>query len=93
MILRRVIGHFRKQECLAAFRSKRNAVMNGLLSDATRWEVFRDIDVVVAEMPGLIPAFEYLFKDYGVDENSPLETMAHLVKAVNNYKQANPAVQ
>ena len=62
-----------------------NAVINGLLSDATHREIFNDIDVVVAEMPGLIPFFEYLFEGYGVDENTELETMAYLMKAVREY--------
>jgi hypothetical protein len=53
-----------------------NAVINGLLSEATRRAIFKDIDVVIAEMPGLIPAFEYLFDGYEIDENSELETCA-----------------
>lgn len=67
-----------------------NAVINGLLSETTRRGVFNDIEVVVAEMPGLIPAFEYLFEAYEIDENSELETMAHLVKSVQDYKQEHP---
>jgi hypothetical protein len=58
----------------------------GLLSDATYREIFNDIDVVVNEMPGLIPFFEYLFEGYGVDENTELETMAYLMKAVREYE-------
>lgn len=69
-----------------------NAVINGLLSEATRRGVFTDIDVVIAEMPGLIPAFEYLFEAYGIDENHELETMAHLFEAVQEH-QLNPAVE
>ncbi|NNJ64007.1 MAG: hypothetical protein HKP16_00455, partial [Xanthomonadales bacterium] len=61
-----------------------NAVINGLLSDETYKEIFADIDVVVSEMPGLLPAFEYLFEGYGVDENSRLETMVYLFKAVRS---------
>ena len=70
-----------------------NAVINGLLSEATRRAVFKDIDVVIAEMPGLIPAFEYLFDGYEIDENSELETMAHLVKAVQGHKQARATAE
>jgi hypothetical protein len=61
-----------------------NAVINGLLSDETYKEIFADIDVVVSEMPGLLPAFEYLFEGYGVDETSRLETMVYLFKAVRS---------
>lgn len=64
-----------------------NAVINGLLSETTYREIFNDIDVVVNEMPGLIPAFEYLFEAYKVDENTELETIAYLVKAVGDHKQ------
>lgn len=64
------------------------AVINGLLSDETTKEIFRDIDIVVAEMPGLIPAFEYIFAAYGVDENSRLQTMAYLFKAVRSHAGA-----
>ena len=64
-----------------------NAVINGLLSETTYREIFKDIDVVIAEMPGLIPAFEYLFEGYEVDENSNLETLAYLYKAVQDYRQ------
>lgn len=31
-------------------------MINGLLSETTYREIFNDIDVVIAEMPGLIPA-------------------------------------
>jgi len=58
-----------------------------LLSETTYREIFNDIDVVIAEMPGLIPAFEYLFEGYHVDENSELETKAYLFKAVQKYRQ------
>jgi hypothetical protein len=64
-----------------------HAVINGLLSEQTRTEIFNDIDVVVTEMPGLIPAFEYLFEAYKVDENSDFETIAYLVKTVRNSKE------
>jgi hypothetical protein len=64
-----------------------NAAINGLLSEATRRGVFNDIDVVIAEMPGLVPAWEYLFEGYGLDEDSELETMAYLFRAVQAYKQ------
>lgn len=64
-----------------------NAVINGLLSEATRRGIYNDIDVVIAEMPGLIPAFDYLFEGYKIDENNELETMARLFKAVHEYKQ------
>lgn len=64
-----------------------NAVINGLLSETTRRGVFNDIDVVIAEMPGLIPAWEYLFEGYKVDENTELETIAYLFRAVRKYKQ------
>lgn len=64
-----------------------NAVINGLLSETTRRGVFNDIDVVIAEMPGLIPAWEYLFEGYKVDENFELETIAYLFRAVRKYKQ------
>ena len=64
-----------------------HAVINGLLSEQTYREIFDDIDVVVMEMPGLIPAFEYIFEAYKVDEDSDLETIAYLVKAVSNYKK------
>ena len=67
-----------------------NAVINGLLSDETYDEIFRDIDTVVTEMPGLIPAFEYLFEKYEVNENVKLETMAYLFKAVRRYKTTEP---
>lgn len=67
-----------------------NAVRAGLLSDETRWEIIRDIDVVVAEMPGLHPAFEYVFEAYGVDENSALETMVYLYKAVKRQLSVQP---
>lgn len=63
-----------------------NAVINGLLSETTRRGVFNDIDVVITEMPGLVPAWEYLFDAYKMDENSDLETMAYLVRAVREYK-------
>lgn len=63
-----------------------NAVINGLLSEATYNEIFNDIDVVVNEMPGLIPAFEYIFEAYKLDENAELETIAYLIKAVRNYQ-------
>lgn len=64
-----------------------NAVINGLLSETTYREIFNDIDVVIREMPGLIPAFEYLFEGYKVDENHELETMVYLFKVVRDYKQ------
>lgn len=64
-----------------------NAVINGLLSETTRRGVFNDIDVVIAEMPGLIPAWEYLFEGYKLDENTELETIAYLYRAVQKYKQ------
>lgn len=64
-----------------------HAVINGLLSEQTYREIFTDIDVVVKEMPGLIPAFEYLFEAYKVDENADLETIAYLVEAVRNAKK------
>jgi hypothetical protein len=64
-----------------------NAVINGLLSETTRRGVFNDIDVVIAEMPGLIPAWEYLFAAYRMDEHFELETVAYLVRAVRNYTQ------
>lgn len=64
-----------------------NAVINGLLSETTRRGVFNDIDVVIAEMPGLIPAWDYLFEAYKMDENTELETMAYLFRAVREYKQ------
>lgn len=64
-----------------------NAVINGLLSETTRRGVFNDIDVVIAEMPGLMPAWEYIFEGYKVDENTELETMAYLFRAVQKYKQ------
>lgn len=64
-----------------------NAVINGLLSETTRRGVFKDIDVVIAEMPGLIPAWDYLFEAYKMDENTELETMAYLFRAVREYKQ------
>lgn len=70
-----------------------NAVINGLLSDQTYRQIFNDIDVVVAEMPGLFPAFEYLFQAYGLDEGARLETMAHLRKAILEYKENNPEAQ
>lgn len=69
-----------------------NAMINGLLSAETYDEIFTDIDVVVTEMPGLIPAFEYIFEAYHVDENIKLETMVHLYRAVNAHKSANSAV-
>ena len=64
-----------------------NAVINGLLSETTRRGVFDDIDVVIAEMPGLIPAWEYLFEAYELDQNTELETMAYLFEAVQEYKR------
>lgn len=63
-----------------------NAVINGLLSDTTYQAMYDDIDVVIAEMPGLIPAFEYLFQAYGIDENHEFETLAYLFTAVGKYK-------
>ena len=39
-----------------------HAHVNGLLSDETYRETFNDIDTVVQAMPGLIPAFEFLFE-------------------------------
>lgn len=63
-----------------------NAVINGLLSEATYKAMYNDIDVVIKEMPGLIPAFEYLFQAYGIDENHDLETLAYLFTAVGEYK-------
>jgi hypothetical protein len=33
-----------------------NAVINGLLSEISHKEIFNDIHVLLAEMPGLIPA-------------------------------------
>ena len=51
-------------------------MINGLLSETTRRGVYSDIDVVIAEMPGLIPAWEYLFEAYKLNENTELETMA-----------------
>ena len=67
-----------------------NAVINGLLSEQTYNEIFNDIDTIIREMPGLIPAFEYLFNAYKVDENIELETMAHLYEAVHQYKREHP---
>jgi hypothetical protein len=64
-----------------------NAVINGLLSEATRRGIYSDIDVVIAEMPGLIPYFEYLLTSYGLDGNSGLETMDHLMQAIEAYRQ------
>lgn len=68
-----------------------NAVINGLLSETTRRGVFSDIDVVVAEMPGLIPAWEYLFEAYKLHEVTELETMAYLFNAVQEFKQEHAA--
>lgn len=59
-----------------------HAVRYGLLSEETYGEIFRDIDTIVAEMPGLHPAFEYLFEAYDVNEDSGLDTMAYLRQAV-----------
>lgn len=70
-----------------------NAVINGLLSETTRRGVFSDIDVVIAEMPGLIPAWEYLFEAYNMDEDHELETMAYLIKSVREYKLDRAAQQ
>lgn len=74
-----------------------HAVINGLLSEQTYREMFNDIDVIVKEMPGLIPAFEYIFEAYKVDENSDLETIAYLVEAVRSSKKerfrADPMVE
>jgi hypothetical protein len=70
-----------------------NAVINGLLSETTRRGVFSDIDVVIAEMPGLIPAWDYLFEAYKLHENTELETMAYLFSAVQKYKQDRAAQQ
>ncbi len=67
------------------------AVRYGLLSDETYAEIFRDIDTVVEEMPGLVPAFEYLFDAYVVDESISLETMAHLFQAVRSRREARNA--
>jgi len=69
------------------------AVLYGLLSDETYAEIFRDIDTVVEEMPGLVPPFEYLFEAYGVDEAVSLETMAHLFQVVRSRRatQNTPA--
>ncbi len=69
-----------------------HAVINGLLSEVTYKEIFDDIDVVVEEMPGLIPAFEYLFEAYKADENSDLETIAHLVRTVRSSKKERSRV-
>ncbi|HKJ17096.1 MAG TPA: hypothetical protein VJ984_07100 [Xanthomonadales bacterium] len=66
-----------------------NAVINGLISDATYQGIFNDIDTVIQEMPGLIPAFEYLFEAYKLDEDTNLETMAYLLNSVNEYKEQN----
>lgn len=65
-----------------------SALRNGLLSDETRAEIFLDIDVVVSEMPGLWPAFEYLFDAYQVDGTGSLETMNHLFHAIERHKEA-----
>ncbi|HKK17220.1 MAG TPA: hypothetical protein VJ952_00955 [Opitutales bacterium] len=70
-----------------------NAVINGLLSETTRRGVFSDIDVVITEMPGLLPAWEYLFEAYRLHENTELETMAYLFRAVQEYKQDRAAQQ
>ena len=56
-----------------------------------------NIDVIagpvflIAEMPGLIPAWEYLFEAYKLDEDADLETMAYLFRAVQEYKQDHAA--
>lgn len=70
-----------------------NAVVNGLLSETTRRCVFRDIDVVIAEMPGLVPAWGYLFEAYEIEEDYELETLAYLYRAVRNYKQKQAATR
>ncbi len=70
-----------------------NAAINGLLSDATHQAMYNDIDVVIAEMPGLIPAFEYLFEAYGVDEHHPLGTVAYLFTAVRDFEPVAAAVE
>jgi len=64
-----------------------HAVINGLLSEQTYIEIFNDIEVVVEEMPGLIPAFEYLFEAYKVDEDTDLETIAYLFETIQRYKK------
>lgn len=69
-----------------------HAVINGLLSERTYREIFDDIDIIVKEMPGLIPAFEYIFEAYKVDENSDLETVAYLVKAVRSSRKERSRV-
>ena len=67
------------------------AVLYGLLSDETYAEIFRDIDTVVEEMPGLLPAFDYLFDAYGLDEAASLETTAHLFRAVRSRRETQNA--
>ncbi len=64
-----------------------NAAINGLLSDETYDEIFRDIDTIVSKTPGLLSAFEYEFDVYNVAEGSNLETIDYLVNAVRNKRQ------
>jgi hypothetical protein len=58
------------------------AYLNGLLSEKTYAEVFRDIDVVVDEMPGLVPSFRYVIEAYGSAEMG-LATIDHLIEALD----------
>ena len=58
------------------------AYLNGLLSDKTFAEIFKDIEVVVNEMPGLIPSYRYVIEAYGSDEMG-LATIDHLIRRIN----------
>ena len=58
-----------------------NAVLSGLLSEDTYNEIFTDIDVVVAEMPGLKPAYTYILEKYDLESRN-LEVLRYLVEAV-----------
>ena len=58
------------------------AHLNGLLSEKTYAEVFKDIEVIANEMPGLTPSFRYLIDAYGSAEMD-LATINHLIKTLD----------
>jgi len=62
------------------------AVLYGLLSDETYTEIFRDIHTIIEAMPGLHPAFEYLFEAYDVGKDEQYEPMADLYRAIREYR-------
>ena len=80
--LEEVQALFMARQSINTWVDAETAYLNGLLSDKTYAEVFKDIEVVVNEMPGLTPSFRYLIDAYGSAEMG-LATINHLIKTLD----------